>query len=519
MDDTDYYKLLDIQIKRCAGDPYLQSRLKSFLDTLLPSYLNKADESRKLRAKRKSRLEKEEIRFTQEFLLRHRYAFSPSTELFFKYDGINLSIYSEDDVLHDILTLISENRSLTQWKHKIKVSILKQIKEIHPFSLIPESSTIQTVIEQLRAQYFPSKNSVKYFMTVIGDCLREKADCPRGKADARIYIAHPSLKALVQEIMHYSFSLFGVSSNYFQSIKFKYHSAHTFDLVRLIKSSRLDRAVPPNTELRRAMINVLYVCAHYSKRYGGSDEFLSHDGTHGDELAEYTFFLRDRSIHNIVQEFADTELQLCSRHDSCISSKDMKFLWKRYLESNQLPNIASYDIWHSALKNIRTHDSESDTFVGITSPHLPLVSSFCDFWDKFIVNDEESELETGDIVMLFTSVGGKLGRGITDPAAVLTDLLRHFYPAVIFEDDKYALGVRCTLWDKAEDVSKAVECFKAHLAELGYEYSTSLDAMYEYYSKVPKPRAVSKRLFEKMATDILGDYIDAEGCISPAWWD
>lgn len=513
MDDNtkDYHDLLDIQVKKCAGDPYLQSRLRSFLDTLLPSHLEKAAENHELRAKRRSRLEKEEARFTQEFLLRHRYAFSSPAELFFKYDGSNLSIYSEDDVLHDILTLISENRDLTQWKHKIKVSILKRIKERHPFSLIPESLTIQTVIEQLRAQYFPSKNSAKYFMTVIGDCLR-------GTADARIYIAHPSLKMLVQEIMHYGFSLFGVSSTSFQSIKFKYHSAHTFDLVRLIRSSRLDRAVPPSTELRRAMINVLYVCAHYSERYGGSDEFLSQNGTHGDGLAEYTFFLRDRSLDNIVQEFADTELQLCSRHDSCISSKDMKFLWKRYLESNQLPHVAPYETWYSALKNVRSHDQESDTFIGITSPHLPLVSSFCKFWDEFIVKDEDSELEAGDIVMLFSSVGGKLGRGTTDPAAVLMDLVRHFYPAIMLEDDKYALGVRCTLWNKAEDVTKAVEDFKNHQAELEYEYSTNLDAIYEYYSKAPKTRAVSKRLFEKIAADILGDFIDTEGCISAAWW-
>lgn len=512
MGDTDYHSLLDVQIARCAGDAYLQGRLKAFLETLLPSHLDKAAEGRELRAKRKSQLEKEVAHFTQEFLLKHHYAFSSPAELFFKYDGVSLSIYSEDDVLHDILTRISENRSLTQWKHKIKVSILKRIKERHPFSLIPESPTIQTVLEQLRAQYFPSKNSAKYFMTVIGDCL-----C--GKADSRIYISHPSLKALVQEIMHYSFSLFGVSSTSFQSIKFKYHSAHTFDLVRLIRSNRLDRAVPPNVELRRAMINVLYVCAHYSKRYGGSDEFLSQNGTHGDELAEYTFFLRDHSLPQIVQEFADTELQPCSRHDACISNKDMKFLWKRYLESNRLPHIAPYEAWYSTLKTIRTHDQESDTFVGITSPHLPLVSSFCEFWDKFIVKDEESELEAGDIVMLFTSVGGKLGRGITDPAAVLMDLVRHFYPYVVFEDDKYALGVKCTLWDKADDVAKAVESFKAYQAERGYEYSTSLDAIYEHYSKVAKPRAVSKRLFEKMATDILSDYIDAEGCISSAWWE
>ena len=305
MEDSIYHELLDIQVKRCEGDSYLQGRLKSFLETFLPSHLDKAAESRQQREKRRSNLEKEESHFTQEFLLRHRFAFSPSSELFFNYDGINLSVYSEDNVLHDILTRISENRRLTQWKHKIKVSVLKKIKDRHPFSLIPESPTIQAVIEQLHTQYFPSRNATKYFMTMIGDCLR-------GKVDARIYIAHPSLKTLVTEIMHYSYSLFGITSTSFQSIKFKYHSAHAFEHVRLVQSRILDSAVPPSTELRHAMTNVLYVCAHYSERYGSSDEFLSQNGTIDDGLSDYTFFLRDRSISNIVQEFANTELQLCS---------------------------------------------------------------------------------------------------------------------------------------------------------------------------------------------------------------
>ena len=132
--------------------------------------------------------------------------------------------------------------------------------------------------------------------------------------------------------------------------------------------------------------------------------------------------------------------------------------------------------------------------------------------------DEDSELEAGDIVMLFSSIGGRLGRGITDPAAVLVDLIRHFYPHVVFEDDKYALGVKCTLWDKADDVAKVMEEFKAYQVDQCYEYSTSLDTLYKYYSKTPKTRAVSKRLFEKIAIDLLGDYIDDEGCISTSWW-
>jgi hypothetical protein len=262
------------------------------------------------------------------------------------------------------------------------------------------------------------------------------------------------------------------------------------------------------------MPNVLYVCAHYSERYEGSDGYLTQHGNHGDDLSEYALFLRDNTLSEIVQGFASSELQTCA--DSNITSKDMKFLWKRYLDRAQIPYIASYDTWHTELKQLTHYELDNDVYIGLTSPHLPLVSSFCEFWDKYVIKDDDSELEIGDIVMLFSGVGGKVGRSVSDPAAVLMDLIRHFYPSIVFEDDKYALGVKCTLWDKVGDVTNAIERFKKFQTD--QEYSTSIDAIYEHYSKVPKTMVVSKRFFEKVATDILTDHLDECGCVTSTLW-
>jgi len=507
MNASEFHDLLDAQIAKCEGNDYLLGRLRTYLDTILPSYLDKADEAHRQRTIRRDNLTKNCSEFIEKFLLQNSYTFSSYAELFFKYEDANLSIYSEDDIQHEILSQISQARTLAPWKHKIKISVMKRIKERSPLLIIPESPTIQGVIDLLRRGYFPSKTSAKYFMTIIGDFLL-------GKDSDRIYITDPSIKNLINEIMHHSYSLFGVTSTAFQSMKFKYHSVHPYAQCRLVRSNKFDKAIPVQAELRRSMLNVLCVCAHYSTRYHDADGFLSQHAD--DDIASHALWLRSRTLKDIVNSFIEDELQACG--DSEISYKNMKFLWKRYLETLQVPHIASYESLHQELKERLDHTKGTEVFTSLTSPHLPLVSSFRHFWDTYLTKDDDSELEMSEVVTLFSASGGKIGRSVTDPPAVLMDLIKHFYPEVLFEEDKYIIGYRCTLWNKGSDVANALECFKVDQKDLGCEYATNIDAIYERYSKEPKHRFVSKRFFEKTTLDILADYVDSEGYISPSWW-
>ena len=45
-------------------------------------------------------------------------------------DGKDYFIVKEDDILHKLLSTISKERTLLQWKHKTKAIIIKQIKEL-----------------------------------------------------------------------------------------------------------------------------------------------------------------------------------------------------------------------------------------------------------------------------------------------------------------------------------------------------------------------------------------------------
>ena len=85
------------------------------------------------------------------------------------YDGIHFVSYSEGKIQHQILSIIANEEKLLPWKYKIKINIMKQIKERSPLTAIPESATIQFVINALVPAVFPTRNHVKYFLTVIGD--------------------------------------------------------------------------------------------------------------------------------------------------------------------------------------------------------------------------------------------------------------------------------------------------------------------------------------------------------------
>ena len=120
----------------------------------------------------------------------------------------------EDDVQHTILSTISNNKTLTAWKHKLKISILKRIKERDIFSCIPESETIQNVINKLYPSICDNREKAKYFLTVLGDIILKKCNLT--------YFINNKAKPFLKEISNLACMLFG-SSNLFNTFKIKYY--------------------------------------------------------------------------------------------------------------------------------------------------------------------------------------------------------------------------------------------------------------------------------------------------------
>jgi hypothetical protein len=230
---------LDDLIAKHKDNDYVYGRLVNYIENLLPVALDNATEINKQREARRNILSANKDEFTTRFLQKNNYYYSPPTELFLKYDGLHFVIQNEDDIYHQVLSMISSEKCLREWRYKVNKNIIKRIKERSPLKAIPESETIQFVINTLCPSIFKTRNHVKYFLSIVGECYFKKRQGDLVDASANevyitdsIYIFPPALKELVREIGNQCYTFFGVP-NIFTNIKFKYYD-HDYNNCRLL---------------------------------------------------------------------------------------------------------------------------------------------------------------------------------------------------------------------------------------------------------------------------------------------
>jgi hypothetical protein len=272
-------------------------------------------------------------------------------------------------------------------------------------------------------------------------------------------------------------------------------------------------------ELAKHMIDVLCVASHYSQRYGYADAFLQKCSE--ERLVEHALFLNKNPTEQIVAKFLERTITVL--HSAKITSKNMIFLWKNYLGEQNIPNIIFYASLKNILKEKYKYDEETDSYMDITSAYLPLVAKFIKFWDATISaeGEGENELEVDEVVLLFKQYNsGKQNTGLnlqlTDP--LLLDLIHHFYPDTTIIENKFIQQVKCTLWDKRMDVLNSLELFKLKCSEEGDIMPKSLTDAYEYYTSAKNAITMSKRYFERVASELINQYMDADGLILASWW-
>ena len=499
------HNMLDKLFDDYSENTYVSGRLSNYIQNILPSYLENADKTHMEREKRKAELDTASDAFINTFLLKYHYYYSPHNELFMNYDGKHFSAYSEDNIQHTILTQISADHGLRPWKHKINNKIIRKIKVRLPLTAIPESATIQYVLKLLHPTIFTSRNHAKYFLTVVGDCVRNVKK-------ELVYIASPAMKKLVREISVQIYTYFGMS-NALNAIKFKYYE-HDYTCTRLLLIDDKQKPFDLPIDISKHIIDFLCVATHYSQRYNSADGFL-HQCTET-ALVEHSLYLHRNTPETIVETFLKQCVQKCAH--ASINTKNMVFIWKKFLETINVPNVIFHDSLIGLFKEkVIDYDEETGTFNGVTSSSLPVVSSFLRFWEENMVEEpDELEIEIDEISNLFKKWIGKNSIGMED--AFLMELIRHFHPDIIVVEDKYVINVKCKLWDKRQEVMDALDLLKTDTTNQDIHEAKSLYVAYERYaSHSIMPFVVSKRYFEKIAKEHLGSYLDGDGLISNEW--
>jgi len=507
--------LLNI-IEKYKDNNYILSRINKHINNYLPKIIENEYNNYEKRLNRNTYLSNEQKIFVQIFLSKNKYFYLTNNNCFYEYNDKNYFIIKEDSVIHKLLSSISKEKKLLPWKYKTKFLIIKLIKERSLLQTIPETYTIQNILNTIYPSIFKTKNEAKYFLTIIGDNILKKNS-------NLIFLVNQKTKKLLNEldsISSLSIGYHNITSNFLA----KYHENHNYDNCRLIKINETFSPDIWKDTLNNIGLDLLCVAIHYSNRYINSDNFIETKAD--DELKTYIYYLKYNTSINIVSNFIDNALlKTDNTHNNKIEWKSLHFIWKQYLNNLYLPNMIYSNTLKIYFKELMNNDYDifNDCLLNYASPYLPLHKDFDKFWNETItLNNYDNniysqdylpnfdELEIDELCMLFKtwhkqSQEQLLSNGNLNEDNILK-ILKHFYPDIKIIDDKYILNIRCNLWNKLDEIDNSLILLKC-------EYSInkltknkeiefiSFDEAYNYYYKrcniYSQKFIVSKKYFEK----------------------
>jgi hypothetical protein len=549
-------RLIDLSIgvindlyKKYEDDVFITSKIHHYITNQLPVLLDTVSSSRERSKQRTSEHQDEQDKFMQQFLSQYRYYYNTSNEKYFRYNGPHYSVVCEDSILHHIVSTISETRNtaLMNWKHKTKVSLLKRIKDQPITKIIPESETIQLVINHLVPSVCATKAEAKFLLTVLGDNILKKNS-------HLIYFINPVVKTFIRSLNQVCSEKFNVQC--INTFKYKYHEKQNEKDCRLIY-------VQPSCQYTNFCENTISFCGldmlcvacHYSNKYGSADDFVN-DFCQDTDLQQYAFKLKyqepERIVSNFVKEYLidfrtnvhkeqvsaspQEEYFMQSKifenaQDRSLSWKQMQYLWKEYLDIHHYP----IGLYHGLCKKQLTenvfasqYNPDTEVFQDVGSSQIPLIQKFLKFWDDTIVEDtnEYAELESEEIGLLFRNwlyyyQNQKKQKYMLKETKIM-DILIYFYPELEITNEKYVIHVRNVLWDKDMDIELALSHIRDDEAR-----SMSLYNAYKSYSEFHtihltenriKPLLVSKSYFEHYVRFQYGMYMDTNDTFLDEWF-
>lgn len=492
---------------------YMLQRIHNHVVKYLPKTLINENNNHIKRINRAAFLSNEQQIFIQVFLNKNKYYYLPGNNLFYEYNGKRYLIVKEDDIIHKLLSTISKDRTLLEWKYKTKANIIKLIKERNLFHSIPETDTIQNVLNVLYPTIFQTKNTAKYFLTIIGDNILKKNP-------NHIFLVSSKMKQFLNELDDVAVASIGIT-NATSNFMTKYHENHYYENCRLIRinenySNELWREI-----LKKIGLDLLCVAAHYSNRHDNSDKFI--DTKSDEELKQYTYYLKYNAQKDIVNKFCDSYI---IEKESCFTEwKNIHFVWKYFLSNTHLPNIIYSNSFKNLLKERYNYDEEKDAFIGITSIYVPIQNDFIKFWNSTITFHDDSsnndndlfsgELEIDELCSLFKIWSKKTSETLMTNGNISEEnvikIIKHFYPNIEIIEDKYILNLFCNLWIKESDIEKSFEYIKQEIKKNNIIDLVSFDELYKYYNKYCNINSmkmiVSKRFFEKRLLFAFSDFV------------
>ena len=451
-------------------------------------------------------LEKESDKYINNFLTDRRFFYIPLTDTFIKYDGENYTFVDEDSIWIIILNDITDKGILIECKQRIKNILIEKIKEQSLFKTIPESSTVQYVINFFTPTLFSSKEDVKHFMTLIGDNILNK------KIDLNYFVPIESKLFFdtLESMCQYNFKTkLGITS----TIRYRYRS-EDYDKSRLLYfTNSIQNKSCWLSFMKDNLYNLLVVCCYYSTRYINADNYINKVN---DIFKKKILYLKNNTKQDLVNQFK--QKMIIQESNNNIHIKDMFFLWKIYLKQQNLPNM----IYKSEFENIIKENMtiNNNLFLNIKSNYLNNTKIVQKFWNQTISKGVEDELEISELYALIVKWTNDENINCTDfDENKLQDIIKHFYDDIQIENDKFLIGVKCNLWDKQDDILDAFQNKFNKNIEKDITIYDSYVLFCKYINNKGKLLTVSKKYYFKYINKVIPEQYIKNGCILLNYWN
>lgn len=517
--------------EKYKDDQYMSLRLLVHL-TNLPYVLEQEKKKHDERIIRFNELTSEHENFHRVFLSKYHYFYSPYNNNYYEYNGKTYSVANEDDIHYLLLSTITDEGKLTQWKHKTKLTILKKIKEQHIYKSTPESYTIQNVLTFLTG-FFETKDEAKYFLTALGDCILKK------NVDNLLYFVSSDLKSFISMIDFIVNSISGTSI--LSKFITRYHDSHNLKHYRLIKSCNKLRQEIVKDTLKDIGLDIICVATHYSDRYGNAEEFMKAEEGYGLDCS-HILFLTNNTLNDIVDNFIHECIDKTPNSEMTMSMKQMLNIWRTYLSKYGIPSVAYLEEFQASLTSKLSYVINPDTtsklvhvinpditFTNVTSKLLTNVNSFLSFWETNIVitgDDKLDVYEVDELLKIYKQINKKPGQGQITTSEIVKLINHYFALEVTIIDNKYVTNISCCLWNKKEDISEFLNIYKSNTIKTNVSEIIPIDEIYHSYTNYVKAKnvieqkkflVVSKKYFEDYLTIKLTNYIKFDTFVSSSW--
>ena len=461
--------------------PKTIEKLTYYVEKQLPALLDKYD----AQEKRRIFLERESNRYINSFLshCEYQYFYIKNTDTFIEYNGCDYKIIPEDNLWFKILNDITEKKTLLEWKQQIKSKIIENIKTKQILVSIPESQTIQNMINFFTPILFSNKEKVKYFFAIIGDNIL-------GKSSQNNYFVQEKSKEFFEILENLSGYYFDNKLNISNNFKFKYRGQSYLNSRLIYFKNNIKNKSIWFSFIKENFLNFIVLCSHYSTRYINAENYALQ---RNELFKKEIFYLK----HNSKEEIINTFIEKFTYQDlsSKIHSSDMQFLWNMFLKEKNIENI----IYKVELENILRNklNYNSGHYINLNTSHGDKIKIFKTFFDNHIVYDDDDELEISEIHKIIQTLN------INNISENLLEELISHYTSYQSEDGKTIKNISCKLWNKQQEILESFEN-KFNKPDSVLSKTNNYISIYDAYilyckysNNNNKILTVSKKYFEK----------------------